>query len=71
MGRKTGEDDSTKDFKGCKGRGQALKKGGEEDRQNHQALAQERKNLGGRQAKESGDRILQMDVDFSERRTTS
>jgi hypothetical protein len=51
--------------------GQALKKGGEEDRQNHRALAQERKNLGGRQAKESGHKILQIDVDFSERRTSS
>jgi hypothetical protein len=50
---------------------QALKKGGEENRQNHQALAQERKNLGERRARESGHKILQMDVDFSERRTSS
>jgi hypothetical protein len=42
---------------GRKGRGQALKKGGGEDRQNHQALAQERRNLGGRQAKNRATKL--------------
>ena len=72
MGKKEREDEPTKDFNRAeKAVGKPSKKGEEEIGQNHQAPAQERKNLVGREAVEPNYKIHQMGVDFSRRRTSS